>query len=550
MIAFHRALALVVLTLLMVAPFSETSQADVRVALVIGNGAYENAPKLPNPPNDAADVAAALKRSGFETILATDLDKRGMEDAEVRFARAARDADVALFYYSGHALQFSGINYLAPVDAKLTDEADLRRMFRVDDMIADLQQAKNLRILVLDSCRDNPLAEQLKRSIGKTRAFSLERGLAKVDSPQGMIVAYATQAGRTADDGNGRNSPYTAAFLRNIEAQEEIGTVFRHITADVYNATKHEQLPELSLSLIGDYYLRERASPAASAPAQPAALEQKPAPSAQKSDDRLLARVNGTEIRESDVKVAEQELGAAPLEQMDAAARRKNIVNFLIDMKVLLKAAEEQKLQENDVFRTAMESVQKRLSTLPDDEFKPKRYAFQHDRLLMDTLLTIAGKNATTEEAIRKVYDDSAKGITGQQEVHARHILVKTEDEAKQIVNSLRNGADFAELAKKKSIDPGASAGGDLGFFTRDQMVPEFSAVAFALEPGKISAPVKTQFGWHVIKVDEKRNRKAPDFEQVKPQIETYVTRKAQADFITRQREGAKIERFDLTAQQ
>ena len=173
MIAFHRALALVVLTLLMVAPFSETSQADVRVALVIGNGAYENAPKLPNPPNDAADVAAALKRSGFETILATDLDKRGMEDAEVRFARAARDADVALFYYSGHALQFSGINYLAPVDAKLTDEADLRRMFRVDDMIADLQQAKNLRILVLDSCRDNPLAEQLKRSIGKTRAFPL-----------------------------------------------------------------------------------------------------------------------------------------------------------------------------------------------------------------------------------------------------------------------------------------------------------------------------------------------------------------------------------------
>jgi uncharacterized caspase-like protein len=124
-------------------------------------------------------------------------------------------------------MQFAGVNYLMPVDARLTDEADLRRMARVDDIVADVQQAKNLRILVLDSCRDNPLAEQLKRSIGTTRAGDLSRGLAKIDSPQGMIVAYSTQAGRTAEDDQGRNSPYTAAFLKHIEAAEEIGTVFR-----------------------------------------------------------------------------------------------------------------------------------------------------------------------------------------------------------------------------------------------------------------------------------------------------------------------------------
>jgi hypothetical protein len=145
---------------------------------------------------------------------------------------------------------------LAPVDVKLTDEADLRRMVRVDDIVADLQQAKNLRILVLDACRDNPLAEELKRSIGTTRALPLQRGLAKIDSPQGMIIGYATQAGRTADDGTGRNSPYSAAFLRHIEEQEEIGTVFRRISADVYRATNQTQLPELSLSLIGEFYLR------------------------------------------------------------------------------------------------------------------------------------------------------------------------------------------------------------------------------------------------------------------------------------------------------
>ena len=166
----------------------------------------------------------------------------------------------------------------------------------------------------------------------------------------------------------------------------------------------------------------------------------------------------------------------------------------------------------------------------------------------MDSLLATEGKAATTDEAMKKVYEDASKQITGEQEVHARHILVETEDEAKAVKAELDKGADFAELAKKKSKDPGASDGGDLGFFTKDQMVPEFSAVAFALEPGKISDPVKSQFGWHIIKVEEKRNRKAPDFDQVKAQIETYVTRKAQADYVAKLREGAKIERMDQAA--
>jgi general L-amino acid transport system substrate-binding protein len=245
-------------------PFSPV-HAQKRAALVIGNGAYSTAPRLPNPRNDAEDVAVALRRNGFETIVGLDLDRTGMDDATIRFARIAREAEVALFYYSGHALQFAGTNYLMPVDAKLSDEADLRRMTRVDEVVADLQQATNVRILVLDSCRDNPLAEDLKRSIGLTRAASLQRGLARIDAPQGMIVAYATQAGRTAADGAARNSPYTAAFLKHIETQEEIGAIFRRISADVYESTKRAQLPELSLSLIGEFYLRGKAI-AASAP--------------------------------------------------------------------------------------------------------------------------------------------------------------------------------------------------------------------------------------------------------------------------------------------
>ena len=193
-------------------------------------------------------------------ITAINLSKIAMEEAFIKFSRVTREADVAIFYYAGHALQFGGTNYLVPVDAQLNDEADLRRLVRLDDIVADVQQAKNLRIIVLDSCRDNPFADQLRRSIGTSRGAYIGRGLAKMDSPLGMIIAYATQAGRTADDGDGRNSPFTTAFLNNVERREEIGTVFRRISADVYQSTRQKQLPELSLSLIGEFYLNGRVS--------------------------------------------------------------------------------------------------------------------------------------------------------------------------------------------------------------------------------------------------------------------------------------------------
>ncbi|MBR0692138.1 peptidylprolyl isomerase [Bradyrhizobium lablabi] len=238
----------------------------------------------------------------------------------------------------------------------------------------------------------------------------------------------------------------------------------------------------------------------------------------------VMAKVNGSEIRASDVALAEEELGQS-LAQMDPATRKENVLAFLIDMKIVSKAAEDKKIENSDEFK--------------------KRLAFTRNRLLMDSLLASEGKAATTDEAMKKVYEEAAKQITGEQEVRARHILVETEDEAKAIKAELDKGADFAELAKKKSKDPGAADGGDLGFFTKEQMVPEFSAVAFTLEPGKISDPVKSQFGWHIIKVEEKHNRKAPDFDQVKSQIETYVTRKAQADYVAKLREAAKVERMD-----
>jgi formylglycine-generating enzyme required for sulfatase activity len=263
-----RLLALILALVILSAP---TAHAEKRVALVIGNAAYKNAATLQNPRNDATDVSEALKRLGFETIVGFDLDKAGMEDATIKFARAAHDADVALVYYSGHALQRRGVNYLIPVDAQLEDDADLRRLTRVDEIVDDLSQAKNLRILVLDSCRVNPLADELSRSMELTRGPPVDRGIARMVAPKGMIISFATQPNQTAADGQGRNSPYTMAFLKNIEAPEEIGTVFHHMTADVYNETQGKQLPELSLSYIGDFYLKDRpkSDVAASSTSQP-----------------------------------------------------------------------------------------------------------------------------------------------------------------------------------------------------------------------------------------------------------------------------------------
>jgi peptidyl-prolyl cis-trans isomerase C len=135
--------------------------------------------------------------------------------------------------------------------------------------------------------------------------------------------------------------------------------------------------------------------------------------------------------------------------------------------------------------------------------------------------------------------------MSDEQEVRARHILVEKEEDAKAILAELKKGADFAQLAKQKSKDPGASEGGDLGYFTKDQMVPEFATAAFKLEKGQISDPVKTQFGWHIIKVEDKRKRQLPEFDKVKDQIETFVQRKAQVEFVTKLRAEGKIERLD-----
>jgi peptidyl-prolyl cis-trans isomerase C len=252
------------------------------------------------------------------------------------------------------------------------------------------------------------------------------------------------------------------------------------------------------------------------------------APVRAQDSDPVVARVNGVEIHQSDLAAAQDEIGS----NMPAVApdqKRDYLVTYLADVIILAQAADQQKLS--------------------DDPDVKRQLAFERNKVLMEALLQKTGKAAQTDEAMHKVYDQVVKQMKPEEEVHAHHILVPTEDEAKAIEAELKKGADFAALAKEKSKDPsGAQNGGDLGWFTKDQMVPEFADAAFKLDKGQISDPVHTQFGWHIIRVDDKRMKPVPTFDQVKPQLANYVARQAQEQLVDGLRKTAKIERLDQPA--
>ena len=232
--------------------------ADRRVALVIGNSQYKNASNiLINPQNDASDVATALRALGFEVLLTVDANKREFDLSLQKFAHLATDADAALFYYAGHAMQFQGRNYLMPTDAELEDEVSLPyQMVAFDAVQFAIDRAKGPKIIILDACRNNPVANRFVRSVFPTRDFGGMRGLARIDRAQGMVVSYATATGEVAEDGKTRNSPYTTALLKRMqEAGLEIEMMFRRVAQDVSLQTNGRQRPETVISLLNEFYL-------------------------------------------------------------------------------------------------------------------------------------------------------------------------------------------------------------------------------------------------------------------------------------------------------
>src|SRR5216684_201329 len=241
--------------------FAEPCAAEQRVALVIGNGAYRSVPELRNSRNDADDISEQLKRLGFSVIDGRDLDRSAMQAALSRFAQRLRGSEAGLVYYSGHGLQINGQNFLVPVDLKMDGGAFTPfEMVKLDDVIEALSYTDGVRLLVLDACRDNPFANVLAQNKG-SRGASTTRGLAKIERSQGMLIAYSTQANAVAADGNGRNSPFTDALVREMQVPGlEVATVFRHVAVNVNRETGGAQTPELSVSLLQDFYLNPQES--------------------------------------------------------------------------------------------------------------------------------------------------------------------------------------------------------------------------------------------------------------------------------------------------
>ena len=236
--------------------------AAERVALVIGNAAYEHTTPLRNPRNDATDVARALEGLGFEVIEGLDLDKSAFGPKLREFAQAARGAQVTLFFYAGHGLQVEGENYLVPTDAKLAEEVDLRlEAFELTAFLRQMRGGTNL--VFLDACRDNPLAQSLARSMGPTRSSAIGRGLGRVETAGGTLIAYATQPGNVADDGEGRNSPFTGALLAHIATPGlSVHDLLASVTDSVMTGTDGRQQPWTHSSLRKPFHFKPVVSPA------------------------------------------------------------------------------------------------------------------------------------------------------------------------------------------------------------------------------------------------------------------------------------------------
>jgi hypothetical protein len=244
----RRLLRLIVAAAIAIVAFAIMAAASAsadgkRVALVIGNSAYRNVPALPNPPNDAGDLAAALNRLGFAVTLITDASFDEMRRSLIALGRDAAGADMAAVYFAGHGMEISGENWLVPVDAELKKDTDaLNEAISLRSVMLQVSNTTSLGLIILDACRNNPFAAKMQRSLALRAAVS--GGLGRIEPVGNVLVAYAARDGTTALDGDGRNSPFTAALLHNIETPGvEVTFMFRNVRDDVMEVTRNEQQP-------------------------------------------------------------------------------------------------------------------------------------------------------------------------------------------------------------------------------------------------------------------------------------------------------------------
>jgi uncharacterized caspase-like protein len=412
--------------------------AEKRVALVLGNAAYQNVAALPNPVNDGAMIAATLKDAGFDVVdsrhdLAAAETRRALRD----FADRARDADIAVIYYAGHGMEVDGTNYLIPVDAKLERDTDVYdEAFSLDRVLLAIEPAKRLRLVILDACRDNPFARNMKRTIA-SRAIG--QGLAKIEptSPN-MLIAYSAKAGSTAMDGDGKNSPFTVALAKHLTTPGlDVRRAFGFVRDDVLKSTSNRQEPFVYGSLGGDDVPLVPAKAATvSTPA--------PNPQAEARRDYELALQIGN-------KDALNAFLAQYPDGFYASLARIQLAKIAAE-EARVAATEKARLAEQERARLAAEGAQKKQQAKADADAK----ATEQARIAAEKAKQVAQEQAADAERKRVAAEAAAastatdsKAAAGNPAANNLAAAPSTVEKAKETsVASLNEGPPQADITK------------------------------------------------------------------------------------------------------
>jgi len=408
--------------------------AEKRVALVIGNSAYQNVARLPNPINDGATVAATLKDAGFDVV-----DSRhDLPAAETRrvlrdFADRTRDADIAVVYYAGHGIEVDGSNYLIPVDAKLERDTDVYdEALSLDRVLLAIEPAKRLRLVILDACRDNPFSKAMKRTVA-SRAIG--QGLAKVEptSPN-MLIAYSAKAGSTAADGDGKNSPFTVALSKHLTTPGlDVRRAFGFVRDDVLKTTGNRQEPFVYGSLGGEDV------PLVPAPAKIEPPASAPNPQAEARRDYELALQIGN-------KSAMSAFLAQYPNGFYASLAKLQLEKFATE-EARVAATEKARLAEQERARLATEGAQKAAQAKAEADAKSAEQA----RIAAEKAKQVAQDQAAAAEQKRAEAERAAADKAAAAKAAAdSKVAAVTPAPAKETPNlaALSSGASQAEVTK------------------------------------------------------------------------------------------------------
>ena len=410
------------IALLLVLLLSTAAQAAKRVALVIGNSAYKHTGELANPRNDATDVAGALKAHGFQVITGLDLDKAALDNKIRDFAVALQGADVGLFFYAGHGLQVSGQNYLVPIDAQLTTASALDfEMVSLTRVHRIMESEAQTNILIIDACRDNPLARNLARAMG-TRSLEIGRGLAAVELGVGTLISFSTQPGNAALDGSGRNSPFAGALTRHMSSSssDDLSTLLIKVRNDVIAETKRRQVPWEHSALTGQFYFKPQPELKPAAPAAPVAPV---LPSSGEAERAwiLIKDTNSAAVLEAFIaryrdtfyaELARERVKELKDREKTAALQAKRGADEAEQRQLdALKSEEERRARaEAEAKRTAEEAERRRVAVLKAEEERRARAAAEAEARRKTEEVEVAARRVEEERTRIRFSDAMNKG--------------------------------------------------------------------------------------------------------------------------------------------